>query len=726
MQDAFLDYLNDLDMDVSSSDQNNVLLCQAILSVLQRRMVYPELTRYALETLANLDLSQDEDADGDDLASAIMLAKQMHKTPVQIQKGKKDKRAVKGANDNMASLVKLLTQHIRDRRASERLEVIRQNLDYLCQMFNLGTAEARVLFAAYTCQNHSPYDLFADGLLMRSKSLVPALACLLGMNEAEASQICKSDSALAQSGLVSFDRSSRIFTSAVSTYSAIDRVIQDAHGSAEALRKALLGPCVTSPLAVEDFPHLSNGLGTLVRVLSGAIRHKAKGVNILLHGRPGTGKTQLAMVLAAAAGGNLMPIGEKDSDDKEPNRDERLGALLMKQKMLGADAAGVCMFDEMEDIFSRPDTFRSSMPGSKVFLNRLLETNPHPVIWIANDIETIPVWLRRRMVFSLQVDHPPAEVQERILTRILQDRGLTLAQGDITELARMDGIAPGVARNAIYAAQLAGGGIAEVRAGLDGLSRAVSGGPLVFRKVEGAAAFDPDLSVADLDLTALADGLIGAQDRAFSLCLYGAPGTGKSAYARHLAARMGMKVLQKRASDLFGAFVGETEQAIAAAFAEARDKEAFLIFDEADSLLMDRATATHRFEMSQVSEMLTWMESHPLPFACTTNLMDRLDAASLRRFTFKVKFDYLRPRQSKACFQRLFNMEPPLGLGRLVQVAPADFQVVAKKAKVLGFLTDPERLLDLLRQECAAKGEVANPIGFRMATAGEMLKPRVA
>ena len=99
--------------------------------------------------------------------------------------------------------------------------------------------------------------------------------------------------------------------------------------------------------------------------------------------------------------------------------------------------------------------------------NRLLETNPHPVIWIANDIDTIPVWLRRRMVFSLQVDHPPAEVQERILTRILHDRGLTLAKGEITELARMDGIAPGVARNAIYAAKLAEGGMAEVRAGLE-------------------------------------------------------------------------------------------------------------------------------------------------------------------------------------------------------------------------------------------------------------------
>mgnify|MGYP000081240311 FL=1 len=147
-----------------------------------------------------------------------------------------------------------------------------------------------------------------------------------------------------------------------------------------------------------------------------------------------------------------------------------------------------------------------------------------------------------------------------------------------------------------------------------------------------------------------------------------------------------------------------------------------LIFDEADSFLFDRREAVRSWEVTQVNEMLTWMESHPLPFACTTNLMDRLDTASLRRFTFKVKFNYMGSRQSKACFQRVFNMDAPLGLGRLTRLAPADFHVVAKKARVMGMLGDADRLLDLLAQETAAKGEVANPIGFRMAGTHDPIK----
>ena len=717
MQDDFLDYLDEMGTPSSASDENSVLLVQAILCVLNRRIVYPDLRRFALDTLAGMASSQGDGRNGADLAAAIQIAQRMKADQLRQAAGNRDNKVPK---DKWPRLIAHLERYVVDTPPLGRMEIIRANVVTMCERFNHGNAEARVLFANLNCRIQAPFDTYADGLLQHSKSLAPMLACLLGLDEDEAAKICKPSAPMAEAGLVTFDASKRAFLSAVSIPYSVSRVLQDVHDPAEEMRAALLGPCVKGSLALADFPHLGPTLATHVRLISGAIRDKAVGVNILLHGRPGTGKTQLAMALAAAAGSQLLAVGEKHDDGREPDRDERLGALLMTQKMVGPEANGICLFDEMEDLFTRPDNFGSSTAGSKVFLNRLLETNRHPVIWIANDLETIPVWLRRRIVFGLQVDHPPAEVQERILIRILRDRDLHLTQSDIVDLARMEGIAPGVARNAIYGARLANGGVAEVRAGLDGLARAVTGSPLVLRKVNGATALDPDLSVADLDLLALADGLVATQGRAFSMCLYGAPGTGKSAFARHLAERLCMNVLQKRGSDLFGPYVGQTEQAVASAFAEACDQEAFLIFDEADSLLFDRATATRRFEVTQVAEMLTWMETHPLPFACTTNLMDRLDPASLRRFTFKVKFDYLGPRQSRACFLRILGHEAPMGLGRLTRLTPADFHVVAKKARVLGQFEDADRLLDMLGKESAAKGEVANPIGFRFGTEVDM------
>ena len=117
--------------------------------------------------------------------------------------------------------------------------------------------------------------------------------------------------------------------------------------------------------------------------------------------------------------------------------------------------------------------------------------------------------------------------------------------------------------------------------------------------------------------------------------------------------------------------------------------------------------------MSQVSEMLTWMESHPLPFACTTNHGEHLDSATLRRFVFKVRLDYLAPTQVAAAFRAWFALPPPAGLTELAALTPGDFAVVHRKARFLGKHGEPGALADMLRAECAAKPDRPRPIGFR-------------
>ena len=96
----------------------------------------------------------------------------------------------------------------------------------------------------------------------------------------------------------------------------------------------------------------------------------------------------------------------------------------------------------------------------------------------------------------------------------------------------------------------------------------------------------------------------------------------------------------------------------------------FLVFDEADSLLADRRLAERSWEVSQVNEMLTWMENHPLPFACTTNFGRHLDPATLRRFVFKVTLDYLAPTQIAAAFRSYFGLIPPAGLTDIAALTP--------------------------------------------------------
>jgi SpoVK/Ycf46/Vps4 family AAA+-type ATPase len=186
----------------------------------------------------------------------------------------------------------------------------------------------------------------------------------------------------------------------------------------------------------------------------------------------------------------------------------------------------------------------------------------------------------------------------------------------------------------------------------------------------------------------------------------------KSAYARYLAERLDLDVLEKRFSDLTSMWLGESEKAIAAAFEEAADLRAFLIVDEADSLLRDRMAAQHSWEITQVNEMLTQMERHPYPFACTTNAPELLDAAAARRFLFKVRFLSMTADQIAEACRRVFGADPPSFVLKLSGLTPADFAIVARKAGALNE-RDPRILMRWLEYEAQAKPDAERRrIGF--------------
>jgi transitional endoplasmic reticulum ATPase len=224
--------------------------------------------------------------------------------------------------------------------------------------------------------------------------------------------------------------------------------------------------------------------------------------------------------------------------------------------------------------------------------------------------------------------------------------------------------------------------------------------------------FDPALSSADVDLIALADQVSQSRSLAISFLLSGPPGAGKSAFARHLAEKLDLELIEKRYSDLVSMWLGESEKAIAIAFEEAADLRAFLVFDEADSLLRERSAAVHSWEVTQVNEMLAQMERHPFPFACTTNAPELLDAASARRFLFKLRFSPLAPSQVRLAYRRAFHCDTPAALLKLSNLTPGDFAVVARKVACFGE-RDQRRIAKWLEAEADAKlGSNARRIGF--------------
>jgi SpoVK/Ycf46/Vps4 family AAA+-type ATPase len=174
-----------------------------------------------------------------------------------------------------------------------------------------------------------------------------------------------------------------------------------------------------------------------------------------------------------------------------------------------------------------------------------------------------------------------------------------------------------------------------------------------------------------------------------------------------------MPLLSKKASDLLSPYVGLTEKNIAACFEKAIEQEALLLIDEADSFLQSRSSAAHSWEITAVNEMLTQMESHPLPFVCTTNLINILDEAAFRRFTLKMKFDYLTPAQLNDACQRLCGI--PMNK-YIEQVALGDIVVARKMMAMLAQTTkiDAQTLYKHLSAACIVKSGGKQKVGFSM------------
>ena len=544
----------------------------------------------------------------------------------------------------------------------------------------------------------------------------PGLAYMLGISMGTLRRRLAVDSPLVRSGLVSVDDDG--------DFKLLQRLMRLVHAPARSgadVQQLLFDKAPAAELEWSDFDHVAAGRDHVQRVIAGALKTRERGVNVLLYGSPGTGKTQFCRTLAHRLGITMYSVGEADEGGREPSRGERLQELRLAQRILGGFQNTILLFDEMEDLLSDPGsmftwfmsaTNRSTRKadGSKVFMNRLLEETRVPTLWTTNAAgHTCPTVLRR-MMYALELRQPSPRVRARIWARQLKRQGIQSREEDARALAQEFDVSPGVAAGATAAARLVeGGDIDTVRLGVHSLSRLLHGE----KPPQGTPKpFDLVLVRADTNPAELVERLAEHGSRRFSICLQGPPGTGKSAFVRYLAERIGLEVVQKRASDLMTPWVGETEALIAGAFAEARQNEHFLVFDEADSLLSDRRFAQRSWEISQVNEMLTWMENHPLPFACTTNYGEHLDPATLRRFDFKLRLDYLAPDQAVAAFRTFFELDPPLEVRELSGATPGDFAVVRRRAEILGKLGNVKSLAAMLREECNAKPDRPKRIGF--------------
>ena len=621
--------------------------------------------------------------------------------------------------------------------------LVEKNIDALSNLLQLNKAErALLLYGTLARYQRDLRSILVEFKVNNAPEAYAAIATIAGVTAAEVGEALRAGGRLERIGLVENLISEHSITDLADLMKVSEKlppVLMREYRDRAELMAVFTRPATKSELKSSDFEFVGDDVQVLIHLLRKAQATKAQGVNVLMYGPPGTGKTELAKVVATEAGLDLFEVEYADRDGNSLSGRDRYRSMQIAQVFLKGSQEAALLFDEVEDVFppisvdaaglmARAEQQAMSAAvghsvNGKAWVNQILENNPVPTIWVTNRIEQIDPAFRRRFAYHLELKSPPPGAREQLIRKTLE--GVSVSDAFVAKLTERKGLTPAQIRTAVRFADLAH---AEPVAGGEAFEALIerqlkNSDAALGRKPDDAQAKKGRRKVTTYDLDMLnvesrfeipriVEALKARGHGA--LCFYGAPGTGKTALGEYIAQQMDQPLIIKQASDLVSKYVGETEQNMAAMFEEATQEKAVLLLDEADSFLLDRRGAQRSYEVTEVNEMLQQMERHHGVFICTTNLLDRIDQAALRRFTFKIRFKPLTAEQREKMFvtealggnAELLTDEVRRRLAKLEQLTPGDFAAVKRQTDILAAEFSVEEFLEQLEAEHRIKPEV--------------------
>src|SRR5690606_25511160 len=100
------------------------------------------------------------------------------------------------------------------------------------------------------------------------------------------------------------------------------------------LLRGVIGKAEKGHLKLPDYAHVQPMLGNALHYLRHALAAGSGGVNLLIYGQPGTGKSQLVRTLANALDTDLFEVAHEDEEGDPVDGEERLKSLRVAQCFL--------------------------------------------------------------------------------------------------------------------------------------------------------------------------------------------------------------------------------------------------------------------------------------------------------------------------------------------------------------------------------------------------------
>lgn len=132
-----------------------------------------------------------------------------------------------------------------------------------------------------------------------------------------------------------------------------------------------------------------------------------------------------------------------------------------------------------------------------------------------------------------------------------------------------------------------------------------------------------------------------AYGRGICAMFYGQPGTGKTMAAQVIANELGLELYRIDLSQMVSKYIGETQKNVTKLFERARNTNAILFFDEADSLFSKRSEVKDFHDKNanaETAHLLQKLEDYEGITILATNYAQNIDDAFKRRIRFMVNF----------------------------------------------------------------------------------------